>query len=214
MKAEEFVSFLGAEKCSAIIRTSNQQAAAEAMEAAARGGFRILEFTLTIPGAFELIADFAKKPDVVVGAGTVLSIESARKAASLGASFLVSPVVDEKLLREADSLGLALMPGTFTPTEMWNAHELGAPLVKLFPAPAGGASFVSAVLGPMPFLKIVPTNGIDENNAVDYLRAGSYAVGFVKSLFEPADLQEKNYDRIEERARKLRSLIRTAKNTK
>jgi 2-dehydro-3-deoxyphosphogluconate aldolase/(4S)-4-hydroxy-2-oxoglutarate aldolase len=207
MKAEEFVQFLGAEKCSAIIRTSNQQVAANAMEAAARGGFRILEFTLTIPGAFELIAEFAKKPDVVVGAGTVLSVEDARKAGKLGASFLVSPVVDEQLLRESRELGLALMPGTFTPTEMWNAHRFGAPLVKLFPAPAGGPGFVSAVLGPMPFLKIVPTNGIDEMNAADYLRAGSYAVGFVKSLFEPDDLREKNYNRIEERARQLRKLI-------
>lgn len=208
MKSEEFVSFLGSEKCSAIIRTSNQQTASDAMNAAVRGGFRILEFTLTIPGAFELIADFAKRPDLVVGAGTVLSIQDARTAASLGASFLVSPVVNETLLREGQSLGLAMMPGTFTPTEMWNAHQLGAPLVKLFPAPAGGPAFVTSALAPMPFLKIVPTNGIDENNAIDYLKAGAYAVGYVKSLFEPDDLREKNYDRIEQRARKLRSILR------
>jgi 2-dehydro-3-deoxyphosphogluconate aldolase/(4S)-4-hydroxy-2-oxoglutarate aldolase len=177
------------------------------MEAAVRGGFRIVEFTLTVPGALELIADFAKREGLVVGAGTVLTVEDARKSVAAGASFLVSPVCDEIVIKEAANLDVAAMPGTSTPTEMLLAHRAGAQLQKLFPAPAGGPAFVSSVLAPLPFLKIVPTNGIDENNAADYLKAGAFAVGFVKALFELDDLRNERYDKIAQRAKILKASV-------
>src|SRR5262245_10834957 len=207
MKPNDFVNFLSKEKASAIIRTNNQKIAASAMEAAVRGGFQIVEFTLTVPGALELISDFAKRDGLVVGAGTVLTIEDARKSVAAGASFLVSPVCDEIVIKEASNLDVAAMPGTSTPTEMLLAHRAGAQLQKLFPAPAGGPAFISSVLAPLPFLKIVPTNGIDENNAADYLKAGAFAVGFVKALFEPDDLRNERYDKIEQRAKILKSSV-------
>jgi 2-dehydro-3-deoxyphosphogluconate aldolase / (4S)-4-hydroxy-2-oxoglutarate aldolase len=207
MKPEEFIKLLSAEKASAIIRTSNQKIAASAMEAAVRGGFRIIEFTLTVPGALELISDFSKREGLVVGAGTVLTVEDARQSVWVGASFLVSPVCDEIVIKEATNLNVASMPGTSTPTEMLLAHRAGAPLQKLFPAPAGGPAFVSSVLAPLPFLRIVPTNGIDENNAADYLKAGAFAVGFVKALFDPDDLRNERYDKIEERAKVLKAAV-------
>jgi 2-dehydro-3-deoxyphosphogluconate aldolase / (4S)-4-hydroxy-2-oxoglutarate aldolase len=207
MKPNDFVNLLSKEKASAIIRTNNQKIAATAMEAAVRGGFRIVEFTLTVPGALELIADFAKREGLVVGAGTVLTVEDARKSVAAGASFLVSPVCDEIVIKEAANLDVAAMPGTSTPTEMLLAHRAGAQLQKLFPAPAGGPAFVSSVLAPLPFLKIVPTNGIDENNAADYLKAGAFAVGFVKALFELDDLRNERYDKIEQRAKILKSSV-------
>ena len=209
MKPQEFVNLLSKEKASAIIRTSNQKTAASAMEAAVRGGFRIIEFTLTVPGALELIADFSKRQGLIVGAGTVLTVEDARKSVDAGASFLVSPVCDEIVIKEATNLDVASMPGTSTPTEMLQAHRAGAQLQKLFPAPAGGPAFVSSVLAPLPFLKIVPTNGIDESNAADYLRAGAFAVGFVKALFDPDDLRNERYDMIEQIAKKLKAAVRT-----
>lgn len=207
MKSEEFLTFLFQEKGSAIIRTSNQKVAASAMEAAVRGGFRIIEFTLTVPGAIELIQEFSKRTDLAVGAGTVLTVEEARKSVEAGASFLVSPVVDESVIREATDLGVVAMPGTSTPTEMLFAHRAGAQLQKVFPAPAGGPTFISSVLAPLPFLKLVPTNGIDETNAAEYLNAGAFGVGFVKSLFAPEDLRDERYDRIEEKARKLKASL-------
>jgi 2-dehydro-3-deoxyphosphogluconate aldolase/(4S)-4-hydroxy-2-oxoglutarate aldolase len=209
MKPQEFVNLLSKEKASAIIRTSNQKTAASAMEAAVRGGFRIIEFTLTVPGALELIADFSKRQGLIVGAGTVLTVEDARKSVDAGASFLVSPVCDEIVIKEATNLDVASMPGTSTPTEMLQAHRAGAQLQKLFPAPAGGPAFVSSVLAPLPFLKIVPTNGIDESNAANYLRAGAFAVGFVKALFDPDDLRNERYDMIEQIAKKLKAAVRT-----
>jgi 2-dehydro-3-deoxyphosphogluconate aldolase/(4S)-4-hydroxy-2-oxoglutarate aldolase len=167
-----------------------------------------VEFTLTIPGAMDLIAEFSKRPDIVVGAGTVLTVQEAREAHLRGASFLVSPVVDEKVIQEGLSIGIAVMPGTHTPSEMYLAHRLGAQLQKLFPAPAGGSEYVRACLAPMPFLRIVPTNGITANNVADYFKAGVFAVGFVKDLFAQEDIQSGLFDKIEEKARTLKVAVR------
>lgn len=201
MNREEFVRLLGREKGSAILRTNDQETAASAMEAAVRGGFRIIEFTLTIPGAFELISDFSRRDGLVVGAGTVMTPDEAERAVESGASFLVSPVVDRAVIETSNRLGVASMPGTHTPTEMLLAHRSGAPLCKLFPAPAGGPAWVRSVLGPMSFLKIVPTNGVDADNAGDWIEAGAWAVGFVAPLFESLDLEARRWDAVEDRAR-------------
>ena len=116
MRPEEFVSFLHTHKASAILRTSVGQAAKPAMDAAMRGGFKVIEFTLTTPGAVELIGEFSQRKGIVVGAGTVLSTDDAKAAVAAGARFLVSPVMDETVIEAAKSLGVAMMPGTHTPT--------------------------------------------------------------------------------------------------
>jgi len=203
MTPTEFTTFFHEQRVSAILRTDLSDAVAPAMEAAIRAGFRICEFTLTVPDAFEHIAAFAKHEGIVVGAGTVLSVEDARRAVEAGARFLVSPVVDEAVIEEAKRLGVAMMPGAHTPTEMLRAHRAGAPLQKLFPAPGIGAAFVKACLGPMPFLRIVPTSGVDATNAAAYFAAGAFAVGFVAPLFDPVDLREGRFDRVESRGREL-----------
>jgi 2-dehydro-3-deoxyphosphogluconate aldolase / (4S)-4-hydroxy-2-oxoglutarate aldolase len=202
---DEFVQTLWSERATAILRASNTDVARQAMEAAIEGGFRILEFTLTTPNALGLIEEFASRPGLIVGAGTVLSPDQAKAAALAGARFLVSPIVDEAVIRRAHELGVAAMPGTHTPTEMVQAHRAGAPLVKLFPAPAGGHAYLRSVLAPLPFLRVVPTNGVDEHNAADWLRAGAWGVGFVASLFDPGDLAERRYDRIRDRARRIKA---------
>ena len=199
----DFLAGLARERATAILRTDSQERAAAAMEAAVRGGFHHLEFALTTPGALELVADFARRPGLVVGAGTVLTAADARAAVKAGARFLGSPVTDEEVIRAAVDLGVAAVPGCQTPTEMLRAHRAGAALQKLFPAPAGGPDYVRSVLAPMPFLRIIPTNGIDENNAAAYLAAGAVAVGFVASLFPAEDVAAGRGDRIEERARRL-----------
>ncbi len=178
MTPEAFLDILGSVRATAILRTPLTEAATPAMEAAIRGGFRVVEFTLTTPDALELIGAFSKRDELVVGAGTVLTVEEARAAVDAGARFLVSPVVDEAVIEEAARLGVAAMPGTHTPTEMLRAHRAGAPLQKLFPAPDTGPNSVKSILGPMPFLRIVPTSGVHLNNAASFLRAGAFAVGF------------------------------------
>jgi Entner-Doudoroff aldolase len=197
---EAFVEHLGREKASAILRTNDQEKAARAMDAAIRGGFRIIEFTLTIPGVFELVQDYARREGLVVGTGTVMDEAEARRSVESGARFLVSPVVDERVIGAANALGVASMPGTHTPTEMLRAHRAGAQLCKLFPSPHGGPDWVRAVRGPMPYLKIVPTNGVDQHNAGEWIAAGAFAVGFVAPLFLPADIAAGRWEAIEERA--------------
>lgn len=201
MTPDTFIELTGRLKASAILRTNDQEKAALAMEAAIRGGFRIIEFTLTVPGVFDLVRDFSRREDLVVGTGTVMDVTQAQQSVEAGARFLVSPVVDEAVIGAASELGVASMPGTHTPTEMLRAHRAGAQLCKLFPCPHGGPDWVRAVLGPMPFLKIVPTNGVDQNNAGDWIAAGAFAAGFVAPLFPPADIAAGRWDVIEERAR-------------
>jgi 2-dehydro-3-deoxyphosphogluconate aldolase/(4S)-4-hydroxy-2-oxoglutarate aldolase len=201
MTPSDFIAAFKDHRASAIIRTARQDDARRAMDAAARGGFRICEFTLTVPGALDLIREFAARPGLIVGAGTVLTPDDARAAVAAGARFLVSPVLDPAVIAEAARLGVAMMPGCATPTEMLAAHRVGAQLQKLFPAPGTGPAWVAQTLGPMPFLRIVPTSGVTLENAAAYLRAGSFAVGFVNSLFDPADIAAGRFDAIESRAR-------------
>jgi len=208
VKPDDFVDLLGREKASAILRTHVEEAASPAMDAAVRAGFRIVEFTLTIPGVLDRIAEFARRDGLVVGAGTVMTVDDARAAVEHGARFLVSPIVDEAVIEEAARLGVACMPGTHTPTEMARAHAAGAQLQKLFPAPGLGPAYVKACLGPMPFLRIVPTNGADADNAAEWLRAGAHALGFVAPLFDANEVAQGQVDRIEARARTLLAAVR------
>lgn len=201
MTPQAFVEQFGRDKASAILRTNDQEKAAKAMEAAVRGGFKIIEFTLTIPGVYELVQDFSSRDGLVVGTGTVMDAAQAQQSVEAGARFLVSPVVDETVITAANELGVASMPGTHTPTEMLRAHRAGAQLCKLFPCPHGGPDWVRAVLGPMPYLKIVPTNGVDQHNAGEWIAAGAFAAGFVAPLFVAADIAAGRWDAIEERAR-------------
>lgn len=208
MKPDAFVERFGREKASAILRTDDHERAAQAMDAAIRGGFTVVEFTLTVPGVFDLVREFSQRSGVVVGTGTVMEEHEARQSVAAGARFLVSPVVDERIIAAANEMEVACMPGCHTPTEMLRAHHAGAQLCKLFPAPAGGPGWVRSVLGPMPYLKIVPTNGVDEHNAGEWIAAGSFAVGFVATLFDPADMAAENWKAIEARARRCLAAVR------
>jgi len=196
----QIASAIESERVSAIIRTNDQRTAAAAIQAAVDGGFRMVEFTLTTPGAIELIQDFSRREGLLVGAGTVLTLPQARQAVEAGARFLVSPICDPVILTEAAKLDVPTIPGAFTPTEMETAHRLGADFVKVFPAPAGGVSFIDAVRAPLPHLRLFPTAGITPENFLEYLQAGCAGVGFVRSLFEPSDLAASNFSAIRDRA--------------
>lgn len=199
------------ERAAAIIRADDQETARNAIQAAVRGGFRVVEFTLGCPGAYELIEEFAADASLTVGVGTVLKPEQARDAVSAGARFVVSPVTDESVIETAVELGVIAMPGTHTATEMERAHRAGAHLQKLFPAPANGPQYVSMMLGPLPFLRIVPTSGVTAENAAEWFAAGVFAVGFVGSLFEPKFLRQRDFDSIEARARACVAAVRAAR---
>ena len=197
---EHIKSELLERKISAIIRTDNQKIAEQAMQAAVDGGFRVVEFTLTTPGALNLITQFRENDDLIVGAGTVMSPTIVQQAVEAGAQFLVSPVCSVDVIQTAEKLDVVSIPGTFTATEMETAHRAGADFVKLFPAPANVAEYIRFILAPLPYLKIFPTSGVNLDNMLDVLQAGAAGTGFVRPLFDPEMIRNKNYDGIRQRA--------------
>src|SRR5919197_2410447 len=163
-----------------ILRLHSSQVAVAAVEAMAERGLRAIEVTAGVPEASEVIAKLAASLDgsrVLLGAGTVTSPEQAEEFVEAGARFLVSPVFDRAVMDAAVRLGVPHVPAGFTPTEIFAAHRAGAPVVKLFPSAPVGPGYLSALLGPFPDLKIIPTGGLDPDSAVAFIRAGAVAVG-------------------------------------
>jgi len=203
---------IGTYRCAAILRTTKASAVRPALEAAIAGGFRVLEITMNTPGALDHVATLRKEdPSLVVGVGTILSKADAQRAKAAGAHFLVSPIVDEWMIEYCKENDLVSIPGTFTPTEMVNAHRVGADIVKLFPAPGTGAAYVAQCLGPCPFLKIFPTSGVTEENVAQFFEAGCFGVGFVASLFPAREVQNGQFDVIASRAKRMTALVNELK---
>ncbi|MCC6285744.1 MAG: 2-dehydro-3-deoxyphosphogluconate aldolase [Phycisphaerales bacterium] len=214
---ETFVETFRRERASAIVRTRTTDDARRAMQAAVRGGFRVCEFTLTVPGALELVTEFCRDASLTVGAGTVLTPADARAAVRAGAKFLVSPIMDESVIAESRSLGVPMMPGCATPGEMYRAHLAGAALQKLFPGVPGsgaggpmdpGPAWIAQTLAPLPMLRIVPTANATPANAAALLKAGAWAVGFVASVFDAGDIARGDFEAIERRARAALEAVR------
>ena len=180
----------------------------DACAAAVRGGLKVLEITLTTPGAMDAIAHFAQAGDAIAGAGTVLTVDDVRSVAKAGGRFVLSPVFDAEIVSEAHRLGLLAVPGTSTPTEILAAHRHGARLVKVFPAAAlGGAAYIRAIRGPLPGIPLVPTNGITADTIVEYVEAGAVAVGVGGDVFS----KDFTFNHIEEAARRIRHAMDTAR---
>lgn len=167
------------------------------------GGVRVVEITLTTPGALDGIRALAAVPNCVVGAGTVLDEPSARDVIAAGARFVVSPTLDVAVLRCCREASVPCMPGALTPRELLEATRAGATLVKLFPASLVGPRYVREVLAPLPFLRLVPSGGVSVDNAADWIRAGAVAVSVGSALVSPSLVAERAWDRLTARARAL-----------
>jgi 2-dehydro-3-deoxyphosphogluconate aldolase / (4S)-4-hydroxy-2-oxoglutarate aldolase len=170
-------------RCLGVIRAAGAAEATSIGKALVAGGLAIVEVAYTTPDAPSAIAALrAECPDAIVGAGTVLDAAAAFAAVSAGARFLVSPSVAADVLRAGHRYGLAVLPGAATPTEINLAMELGADMVKLFPASSLGAEFMRSTLAAMPHVPLVPTGGVTAENAPDWIAAGAVAVGVGGSL--------------------------------
>lgn len=163
----------------AIVRLEHYDRAAQIAAALVAGGVRSLEFTLTGRGAFAAIETVRRElgSDVQVGVGTVLTVEDAERAIASGAEFVVTPAFRPLVIDLCNRLDVPSLCGGFTPSELLAAHEAGAPIVKLFPARQASPTYLKDVLAPLPFLRVVPTGGIDHTNARAWLDAGALAVG-------------------------------------
>lgn len=153
---------------------------AEALKA---GGVSALEITMETPNALHIIEKVAGEyEDVLVGAGTVLDPETARDAIKAGSKFVFSPTVNKHTIEMTKRYGVISVPGALTPTEILTGYEYGADLIKVFPANAVGPEYFKSLAGPLPHIPLMPTGGIDVNNAGDYIKAGAVAVGVGSTL--------------------------------
>jgi 2-dehydro-3-deoxyphosphogluconate aldolase/(4S)-4-hydroxy-2-oxoglutarate aldolase len=163
-----------------VIRAESADTAVKIVEALVAGGIRTLEITMTVPDAIGAIRTVAERfgRDVLLGAGTVTSRALAEGSIDAGAEFLVTPCVVPDVIAVARERGVAVLPGAMTPTEVFAAWSAGGDIIKIFPASnVGGASYLKALKGPFPHIKLCPTGGVNLQTIGDFVKAGASAVG-------------------------------------
>jgi len=189
------VDWIGDTRVIVVVRASDASRYVELAGRLGEIGLDVHEITLTTPGALECIAALrAEQPELLVGAGTVLTAEDAHEALAAGASFIVSPTLDARIVAIAHEAGAMAIPGAMTPTEVHAAVRAGADAVKIFPASIGGPHYIKALRGPMPDVRFVPTGGISTKTAPDYLAAGAHAVCLGTSFLGSASLEEGRFE--------------------
>jgi 2-dehydro-3-deoxyphosphogluconate aldolase / (4S)-4-hydroxy-2-oxoglutarate aldolase len=200
----------------AIIRAPSGEQLANVARALYDGGIDVIEVTLTVPNALEILAQIRKDlgSRILLGAGTVLDPETTRAAILAGAEFIVSPVVNTDVIRLCRRYDKVVMPGAFTPTEILTAWEAGADVVKLFPAEVGGPAYLKAVRGPLPQVRLLPTGGINLDTLPDFIRAGACAIGLGSSLVEAQALKTGDFGRIRDLAGRYVELLATTRSEK
>jgi 2-dehydro-3-deoxyphosphogluconate aldolase/(4S)-4-hydroxy-2-oxoglutarate aldolase len=198
-----------------VVRLSSAKQGMQAAEAVCAGGIPIVEITMTVPGAIDLISQLAKSmgSEVLVGAGTVTDAETAQRCIDAGAEFLVSPGFDLDTVKLANRAGKLIMAGALTPTEVITAWKAGSDLVKIFPCgTVGGAKYIRALKAPLPHIPMVPTGGVNLTTAAEFIDAGAAALGVGRELVSAAALQFSNTKEIVETARKFVCIIRETRD--
>ena len=196
-----------------VIRAQSADEAAAVVDAIQAGGLSVLEITMTVPNAVQLIADVVRRaPGALVGAGTVLDPETARACLAAGARFVVSPALNLDTIAACREAGVAVLPGALTPTEILSAWRAGADLVKVFPANAvGGPSYIKSLKAPLPQIGLVPTGGVSLTTATQFIQAGAAALGVGADLVDLAALRRGETGLITERARQFLALVKEAR---
>jgi len=197
-----------------VIRASSSGEALLAAGAVAEGGIPVVEITMTVPGALNVIRELARSnsTSVLIGAGTVLDRDTAMRCVDAGAEFLVSPALDLETIEFAGKQDLLMIAGALTPTEIVKAWKQGADFVKVFPCgPVGGAKYIKSLKGPLPQIPMVPTGGVNLTTAADFLEAGAEALGVGGELVAPDALKSGRREVIVEAARKFVSVVQATR---
>src|SRR6202171_3248804 len=197
-----------------VVRASSPGEARTAAECVCKGGIPIVEITMTVPGAIDVIRELAKHTasELLVGAGTVLNAETAQRCLDAGAQFLVSPGFKAETVALAVRARTLIMAGALTPTEVITAWEAGADFVKVFPCgQVGGAKYIKALKGPLPGIPLVPTGGVNLSTAAEFIAAGGVALGIGGELVQAEALKANKPEVIVENARKFLAIVRQAR---
>jgi 2-dehydro-3-deoxyphosphogluconate aldolase / (4S)-4-hydroxy-2-oxoglutarate aldolase len=197
-----------------VVRSASPQEARFAAEAVWQGGIPVVEITMTVPGALEVISELVKTmPKLLVGAGTVVNQDMAVQCFDVGAQFLVTPGFSQKTVATAHNLDMLIMAGALTPTEVMAAWDAGVDFVKIFPCGnLGGPSYIKALKGPLPHVQLVPTGGVNLETTADYIRAGAAALGVGGELVLKHAFQERKPELISNLAMRYAQLVKEARN--
>ncbi len=214
MKKEEVLAKIQEVGIMPGIRTSSAEGGRFAADAIAQGGIPIVEITMTVPKAIDVISDMVRNsPNVIVGAGTVLDLETARRCLAAGAGFLTSPGLDLKIVEFAVKENILVIAGAMTPTEVLAAWQAGSGLVKVFPcAPIGGPAYIRALRGPFPQVPMIAAGGVNQETAADFILAGAAALGIGGRLIPKVALEQREPERISELARRFLRIVKTARS--
>jgi len=214
MRKEEVLAELRNIGLVPVLRAHSVAHALALADAIAAGGVTVLEVTMTVPGAIHVMRKLAEdRPDILVGAGTVLDPETARLCILEGAKFVVSPAFNPATIDMCHRYSIAVLPGALTPTEIINAWQAGADVVKVFPASAmGGASYLKSLKAPLPQVELIPTGGVSLSTAEQFLHAGAFALGVGADLVDHKAMAEGRPEAITETARKYLDIVHKFRN--
>lgn len=193
-----------------VLRAHSEGHALALIDAIAEGGVDVMEVTMTVPGAVRLLGRLTRdRPDLLIGAGTVLDPETARMCILEGAQFVVSPALNLGTIEMCHRYSVAVLPGALTPTEVVTAWQAGADVIKVFPANAmGGAPYLRALKAPLPHVELIPTGGVSLSTAADFLQAGAIALGVGADLVDLKAIAAGEAHKITEKARQYLQIVR------
>jgi 2-dehydro-3-deoxyphosphogluconate aldolase/(4S)-4-hydroxy-2-oxoglutarate aldolase len=196
------------------VRVSSAEDAHYAADCVAAGGISIVEITMTVPEAVNLIGHLVSQhKKIVVGAGTVLDLETARRCVEAGASFLTAPGFDPALVEFAAKQDVAALPGALTPTEVVMAWRAGADFVKVFPcAQVGGDKYIKALKTALPQIPLIAAGGVNQQTATNFILAGATAIGVGNELIPPEAIEMRESARIRELARRFLAFIKEGRD--
>jgi 2-dehydro-3-deoxyphosphogluconate aldolase / (4S)-4-hydroxy-2-oxoglutarate aldolase len=195
------------------LRLSSAADARFAAEVVAEAGIPIVEITMTVPGALEVISDLAHTSHLIVGAGTIFDVETARRCLNAGASFLTSTGLDLETVEFAVKEDVVVLPGALTPTEVMMAWKAGPDFVKIFPcSQVGGAGYIKALKKPFPHVPMIAAGGVNQQTAYDFIRAGATAIGVGKDLIPLEAIQRRQSHRIHELAHRFLAMVKAARS--
>lgn len=194
----------------AVIRAPDGSQLVEVAEALADGGVHVIEVTMSVPNALDVLKQVRRTlgSRILLGAGTVLDPETARAVLLAGAEFIVAPTINLDVIKLCQRYDKLVMPGAFTPTEILTAWEAGADIVKVFPADTVGPAFFKALRGPLPQVRLMPTGGVDLKTAADFLKAGACCLGVGGQLVDPKLIAEKSFAKIRDLARQYTNIVK------
>lgn len=195
------------------IRLPSAEDALFAVEAVSDSGIPVAEVTMTIPGAVEVIRQLARNPELIVGAGTVIDLDTAQQCLDAGAKFLTSPGLDLHIVEFARKQDVVVFPGVLTPSEIMMAWKAGSDFVKVFPCSLlGGASYIRALKSPFPDTRLIAAGGVNQQNTADFILAGAVAVGVGRELVSPEAVRRRQLDWIRELAHRFLQIVKDTRS--